>query len=258
MKKDYIRLVISDLHLGSLHSKEDEILELLQSIEFDELILAGDIIDFIKVPTFTKSTAKIFSHLSKLNKKITYIIGNHDLSFSGFVGEELLGVNFVNEYEFGYAGKKYKVVHGHQFDQGIVQWPTFMNVVSIIQDWAERTFTWKLARWWVERSLKKRKLRRIWDILSWSEEADVFIMGHTHIPEVVIWVDKNEKIKTYVNCGDWESNMTYVIIKDNQLRLKKFKPSQPKPLGQEEQQSESPSESNLKSQQGILDKPSHR
>ena len=97
-----------------------------------------------------------------------------------------------------------------------------MNVVSVIQDWAERTFTWKLARWWVDRKLKKRKLRRIWDILKWNKTADVFIMGHTHIPEAVIWIDENENIKTYVNTGDWIEHQTYVIIKDGQLRLKSF------------------------------------
>jgi len=258
MKKDYIRLVISDLHIGSHNSKEEQILELLQTVEFDELILAGDIIDFIKVPTFTKMTAKIFSYLSKLDKKITYIIGNHDISFASFTGQRLLNIEFTNHCEFVYGEKKYRIVHGHEFDSGLVHWPVFMNFVSIIQDWLERTFAWKLASWWVDRRLKKRKLRRIWDILKWNKDADVFIMGHTHVPEVVIWVDENQKIKTYVNCGDWESHMTYVIIKDNELRLKKFKPSQPKPLGREEQQSESPSESNSKPRQGILDKPSHR
>ena len=255
MKKDYIRLVISDLHLGSMHSKEEKILELLQTVEFDELILAGDVVDFIKVPTFTKSTAKIFSLLSRLEKRVVYVIGNHDIAFANFEGKRILNVEFVETYDFAYAGKKYRVMHGHQFDKGVVRWPTFMNVVSVIQDWLERRFTWELASWWVGRSLKKRKLRRVWDILKWNKDADVFIMGHTHVPEVVIWVDKNEKIKTYVNCGDWEYNMTYVIIKDNQLRLKRFKPSQPKPLMQQERQSRSPLESDLKPQQEILDKP---
>ena len=50
----------------------------------------------------------------------------------------------------------------------------------------------------------------------------MFIMGHTHNPEVLIWVDKNEKIKTYVNTGDWIDNCTYVLIKDAQVRLRKF------------------------------------
>ena len=47
-------------------------------------------------------------------------------------------------------------------------------------------------------------------------------MGHTHNPEVLIWVDKDENIKTYVNTGDWVDNCTYVIIKDDQVRLRKW------------------------------------
>ena len=69
---------------------------------------------------------------------------------------------------------------------------------------------------------KKRKLIKIWDIVKWNEDADVFIMGHTHNPEVLIWVDKNEKIKTYVNTGDWVQHATYVTIRDGQVRLKNY------------------------------------
>ena len=45
---DYVRLVISDLHLGSFYAKEELLCKMLNEIYFDELVLAGDIIDFIK------------------------------------------------------------------------------------------------------------------------------------------------------------------------------------------------------------------
>ena len=219
---DYVRLIISDLHLGSVTSKESKIFDLLKSVHFDELILAGDIIDFIKIPTFTEKTTQIFDYLSRSGKKIVYIIGNHDVALLPFDGKSVLGIEFAEKYEFKYANKKYRIVHGHQFETGVIKWRYFMNFLSVLQDWAERTFGWNLATWYVKWKLRKRKLRSIWDLLKRNEEADVFIMGHTHTPEVVIWVDKSEKIKTYVNCGDWVENCTYVLIKDGQLRLKKF------------------------------------
>ena len=114
-------------------------------------------------------------------------------------------------------------MHGHQFDTGVVTWRFFMNFVSIFQDFLERRLRWDMATWIVNRKLKKRKLRRVWDILQWNQQADVFIMGHTHIPEAVIWIDDQEKIKTYVNTGDWIEHQTYAIIKDGQIRLKKYK-----------------------------------
>ena len=83
--KDYVRLVISDLHLGSYHAKEEHIYQLLKNTEFDELILEGDIIDFIKIPRFTKTTHKIINYLASLNKKIIYIVGNHDVAFKEFI-----------------------------------------------------------------------------------------------------------------------------------------------------------------------------
>ena len=133
MKKDYVRLVISDLHLGSITSKEESLHHLLLNLDFDELILAGDIIDFIKVPTFTEKTAEIFNHLKSLDKKIVYVVGNHDIGLSSFVGKNVFGVDFVNKYEFYYASKKYKIVHGHQFETGIVTWRFFMNFLSVTQ-----------------------------------------------------------------------------------------------------------------------------
>ena len=222
MQNDYIRLVISDLHLGSLSAKENLLCDLLSTIEFDELVLAGDIIDFIKVPTFTKKTIDFINILQQKGKPIVYVIGNHDINLSEFIGQTISGVKFVDKYEFQYVGKKYKIMHGHQFETGIVTWRFSMKIISIFQDMLERWLQWDMGSWLVKNRLKKRKLRRIWDILKWNKSADVFIMGHTHIPEAVIWIDENEKIKTYVNTGDWIEHQTYVIIKDGELRLKKF------------------------------------
>ena len=147
--KDYIRLVVSDLHLGSVNSKEGKLLELLCEEKFDELILAGDIIDFIRVPTFTEQTAEILNKIHELGKKVVYVIGNHDIGMSKFAGKTIGDIQFVNKYEFEYFNRKYKIVHGHQFDTGVTTWHYFMNFLSIMQDWAERAFGWNLASWYV-------------------------------------------------------------------------------------------------------------
>ena len=51
------RLIISDLHLGSLFVNEDDLIKLLSEEKYDELILAGDIIDFLRIPKFTKKSS---------------------------------------------------------------------------------------------------------------------------------------------------------------------------------------------------------
>ena len=86
----------------------------------------------------------------------------------------------------------------------------------------ESTNEYYLTKWFHDLSVKKRKLRRIWDIIQWNDDVDVLITGHTHTPEVLIWVDKKENIKTYVNCGDWVESCTYVTIEDGVTRLKSW------------------------------------
>ena len=70
--------------------------------------------------------------------------------------------------------------------------------------------------------IKKHKLRSVIHILRENDDVDVFIMGHTHNPEALIWIDENEKIKTYINAGDWVSHQTYVTIINGVSRLRKF------------------------------------
>jgi UDP-2,3-diacylglucosamine pyrophosphatase LpxH len=47
-------------------------------------------------------------------------------------------------------------------------------------------------------------------------------MGHNHTPEVLIWVNEMEKIKTYVNTGDWVEHQTYVTIENGVVRLRNW------------------------------------
>ena len=224
MKNDYVRLIISDLHLGSAYSEEQALESFLMTAEFDELILAGDILEFWKKPNFTATTSRLMNYLSNLsNKKVVYIVGNHDDSFASFAGKTVAGIYFTKSYDFVYAGRKYRVEHGDDYETGVLNWQYTMQFISLIQNAIERVWSINLTSWWTRRQIKKRKLKRIWDIVRWNEDADVFIMGHTHNPEVLIWVDKNEKIKTYINTGDWVDNCTYVIVKDNEVRLRKWK-----------------------------------
>ena len=219
---DYTRLIISDVHLGSYYSKEDKLLSFLQTVEFDELVLAGDIIDFIKIPQFTETTIKIFDYIAKLDKKIVYVVGNHDIAFEKFIGNQFAHIEFMSKYEFEYGDRTYRIQHGDQYETGLVHYRFTMNVISIFHDMLERFFKKNLAALLVKMFVKKKKIKRIWNIIKWNDDVDVFIMGHTHIPEVVIWVDPNENIRTYANTGDWVEHSTYIILKDNKLRLKKY------------------------------------
>ena len=47
------RVIVSDTHIGTKFYKAEALHSFLENIQCDELILAGDIIDFIKIPVFT-------------------------------------------------------------------------------------------------------------------------------------------------------------------------------------------------------------
>ncbi len=213
------RVVISDIHIGSKHYNAKELIAFLEKAEYDQLILAGDIIDLIKIPTFTKRFIEILKVID-FSKEIIYVVGNHDFPFRGLVGSSINNFKFVDKYEFEECGRVFRIEHGDRYEKGIVKKDFLMKIISICHDWLERKFDVDLATWLVEYKMKKRKLRRIWDILKWNDDVDVIIMGHSHHPEAIIWVDNKQSIKTYVNCGDWVAHQTWVSIEDGVVRLK--------------------------------------
>ena len=92
------RIIISDTHIGSKFYKSEELLSFLKSEEYDQLILAGDIIDFIKIPVFTERCMEVFNVIN-CERDVIYIAGNHDESLVNLVGKNFFGINFVKRYE---------------------------------------------------------------------------------------------------------------------------------------------------------------
>lgn len=215
------RLIISDTHIGSRFYKKEELLRLLQTKEYDQLILNGDIIEFLKGPTFTIVALDILRSMDP-KKEIIYVVGNHDTAITELIGQEFMNVKFVEEYCFREGGRSFRVEHGDKYETGLVHRRYIMKIISTFQDIIERTFGLDLSTWITNLKLKKRKLKRLWDIIDHNNDIDALIIGHTHIPEVIIWIDENEKIKTYVNTGDWVQHATYVEIEDGVIRLRNF------------------------------------
>jgi UDP-2,3-diacylglucosamine pyrophosphatase LpxH len=217
------RIIISDLHIGSKFYKSEELLEFLKSEHYDELILAGDIIDFIKIPVFTERCLEIVKSIN-YEKRIIYVVGNHDESLLNLVGKKVGQIEFVKRYEFESFGRKFRVEHGDDYDKGVLHNRIFVKILSVIQSMLEIAFNFDFTTWWTEKQIKKHKLRSVIHILRHHPEIDVFIMGHNHIPEAIVWIEADQKIKTYINSGDWVTHQTYVSIIDGVARLKTFEP----------------------------------
>ena len=215
------RIIVSDTHIGTKFYKSQELLEFIKSEDYDELILAGDIIDFIKIPVFTERCMEILEAID-YNKRIIYIVGNHDESLINIVDKQFFNVIFMKRYDFEENGRVFRIEHGDTYDKGALANRVFVKLLSVIQNMLEFTFNFDFTTWWTEIQIKKHKLRSIINILRHHPKVDVFIMGHTHIPEALIWVNEDGTIKTYINAGDWVTHQTYVTIIDGVARLKKF------------------------------------
>ena len=134
MDNNYKRLIISDTHLGSAYAKEAELFQMLHEEIFDELILAGDILEFLRKPKFTSITKKIFDIVNSKPKKIIYIVGNHDDALESFIGERIFNIEFVREYEFNHYNRKFRIQHGDQYDTGVVKWRYTIEFISFVQN----------------------------------------------------------------------------------------------------------------------------
>ena len=216
------RIIVSDTHIGTKFYKSDELLSFLKTEDYDELILAGDIIDFIKIPIFSERCMEILEAIDYKNKSVIYVVGNHDESLINLVGKEFFNVTFLKRYDFEEGGRKFRIEHGDVYDKGAIHNRLFVTFLSVLQNILEFSFSFDFTSWWTEIQIKKHKLRSIIDILRHHPKIDVFIMGHTHIPEALIWVDANQHIKTYINSGDWVTHQTYVTVEDGVARLRNF------------------------------------
>tara|TARA_E500000331_G_scaffold231559_1_gene221767 strand:- start:2004 stop:2663 length:660 start_codon:yes stop_codon:yes gene_type:complete len=216
------RVIISDTHIGSKFYKSEDLLLFLKTVEYDELILAGDIIDFIKIPVFTDRCMEIIESIDT-SKKIIYVVGNHDESFLSIVGQKFFNIDFLKRYEFEESGRKFRIEHGDAYDKGVIHNRIFIKILSIFQNMLEFALDFDFTTWWTNIQIKKHKLRSVIHILRKNDDIDVFIMGHTHNPEALIWVDEDQRIKTYINAGDWVTHQTYVTVIDGVARLRKFK-----------------------------------
>jgi UDP-2,3-diacylglucosamine pyrophosphatase LpxH len=216
------RVIISDTHIGTKFYRSDKLLSFLRTEDYDELVLAGDIIDFIKVPVFSERCMEILDAIDCENKRVIYVVGNHDASLMGLVGKKFFNVSFMKRYDFEEGGRKFRIEHGDAYDKGALHNKLFVLFLSVLQNVLEFTFGFDFTTWWTEIQIKKHKLRSIIAILRHHPKVDVFIMGHTHIPEALIWVNEDQDIKTYINSGDWVTHQTYVTVTDGVARLRKF------------------------------------
>jgi UDP-2,3-diacylglucosamine pyrophosphatase LpxH len=228
----YEAIIISDLHLGTKHSKADEVLQFLKTHQTKRLILNGDIIDgwaLTRGSKWKNKHTKVILELLKISKhtEIIYVRGNHDDFVKNYVGLNFSGISFVDEYKFEHNSIKYLILHGDIFDVFIKKYKWLSKLGSLLYDIAlEVNHLYNRYRQYhklpynsISQKMKsgvKKATNFINDfenvVVDYAKlhKYDAVIAGHIHTP-----ADKLIKGVRYVNCGDWVESMTAVLIKEN-------------------------------------------
>lgn len=236
-KRTYYRtIVLSDIHLGTVHSKAKEVCDFLEQVQCKTLILNGDIIDGWALQKAKKNGWKkkhtnffkqIIKMMSRDNTKVIYLRGNHDDFLDNVLPFKFVNINIVNSYTLLSNNKRYLVTHGDIFD----------NITSGF-NWLAKIgdigYTFLL---WLNKYVNKRRLRKGLPYYSISQKvkhqvkqavsyisdyenelvkfaqnrkAQGIICGHIHQP-----ADRMINDIHYLNSGDWVESLTALTEDDN-------------------------------------------
>jgi UDP-2,3-diacylglucosamine pyrophosphatase LpxH len=211
-------LILSDLHLGSDVSRAEDAMELLETIDFRQLILLGDIfsdLDFRRLKSEHWDFLSCIRRLSnpKQRRQIVWVEGNHDHGLSN-VMSHLVGIPVYQRYVWEYGGKHHLAVHGHQFDR-------FINENILLSRFFEKFYETsqrldgkeqRLSRWFDRFSTRWLRLsdKVAEGALAYAAAgaADRVFCGHTHEA-----LQRERGGIEYFNSGSWtDQRATFLTV----------------------------------------------
>jgi UDP-2,3-diacylglucosamine pyrophosphatase LpxH len=232
-------LWISDVHLGSVHCKAEQLLSLLERVDCKTLYLVGDIVDVWAMRRrvhWPESHSKVLRKILKISRGLTeviYIPGNHDHNFREFCNSDFGNIR-IRESVIHITGKGQRmlVIHGDELDYAV----RYSRLNRAIGDfgyellmWVNRQVNeirelmgmpyWSLAKWVKSNVSQAGAAIQAYQLaavhLARERGLDGIICGHLHHPTILQCDDV-----TYCNDGDWVENCT-ALIEDakGQLRL---------------------------------------
>ena len=211
-------LVMSDLHIGSKGCNTKAIINLLKTVEYDRLILVGDIIDgwlFQRYKKFSAEHNKVIRKLFKISKEkeIIWISGNHDEFLRKYTPMQLGNIKIVDEFIEGGIW----FCHGDKYD-GIIKmhWLGMLGSIgydaAIVIDRLLKKINKKTS---LSKYLKDNVKAAVSFMVDYEHEmirqakkrnCHTVICGHIHTP-----ADKTIDNIRYINTGDWIENQSYVL-----------------------------------------------
>lgn len=243
MKIDTI--FISDVHLGSKHSKSEELLNFLSKLHKvsnpKKIYIIGDFIDGWALQrgwywknNFTMVIRKLFSCV-EAGTEIIYIVGNHDefLKVLCKGGVSFGNIKITTQDSFiTKDGKKLLIIHGDQFDSvnKYAKWLSILGTIGyelLLHANNITNFTRDqlgLSHFSLSRKIRhgvKQAVKYLSDFenclsdYALTNGYDGVICGHIHYPE-----SKTINGICYYNTGDWVENCSAIVEKsDGQLQI---------------------------------------
>jgi UDP-2,3-diacylglucosamine pyrophosphatase LpxH len=222
-------LILSDLHLGSEMSRAREATRVLRNNSYRRLILLGDIFADLNFGRLKKDHWKFLGHIRKLSNpkrkvEVVWVEGNHDHGLTEIMSH-LVGVRVYQEYQWNYQGRRHIAVHGHQFDDFVVNNVRFNYLFGTL-------LYLQLQKW----DSKSKALTRFLDRLNTSwlrmspkvssgalaharhQGADRIFCGHTHAA-----MHKHQGGIDYYNSGSWiDERPTYITVGEEGVRIHEY------------------------------------
>ncbi|PKQ64463.1 UDP-2,3-diacylglucosamine hydrolase [Labilibaculum filiforme] len=228
-KREVDVLVLSDIHLGTMGCRAEELLKYLSSIQPKKVILNGDIVDIWQFSKrfWPKSHMRIIKHFTSFLSKgipVYYVTGNHDELLRKFEGFTLGGLQVVNKIVLNLDGKKAWIFHGDVFDVTMqhAKWLTKLGSIGydllILINAVVNFFAKMLGKEKVSLSKKiKNSVKSAVKYINNFEDiaADIAIRkgyeyvvcGHIHQPELKE-VSNTQGTTMYLNSGDWVESLS--------------------------------------------------
>ena len=214
-------LFLSDLHMGHIFFDDSDkviIMDLINDDSYDRIFFVGDTFDAwaMNIIDIRKKYKHVIDTINRVSEKKRIIIlkGNHDPPLQVmrhiFPNADIVD-RFVDDDFVVFHGDKYDPLL-HKFDYfaklfyPIHQW---MAKKGIILNYFFRNLFHSFKLWRADANHNSVVMDIEKDAVVASNKT--VVMGHTHIPKVVP--------NTYINCGDWTHNKSYVIYQDGNFRL---------------------------------------
>jgi UDP-2,3-diacylglucosamine pyrophosphatase LpxH len=223
-------ILISDIHLGSDLARPRDLINTLRAHLYDQLVIIGDLFDDMNLERLNSDHFELINYLREIgtHSKVVWVEGNHDYKMIKRYSEIIGTTETCERYVWNYMGKKYLAIHGHQFDEYLLNHGKLTGAACAIYRISQRfdtrlkTNLSRRLRKGVER-WKNITERVLLGAIKFAEfcGVDSVFCGHTHNPVGRFNQDHIE----YWNTGCWTDPhvASYVTIDEKGPSLKVIK-----------------------------------